>query len=186
MLKGYRKGTTGNGKRFTVASCYHFSVIWNKSEPFNFIFSFILLLFGVIITGPSLIFDGGFVLAGLIVIGSCLAIIAFLVGGMVLLGKSFDTYDTNTVRTVERSYNDMSKRDRKRFRKYLKASYRNLDLARPATELFRELKENRKPNNDSQILEAIQLEIKAIKDGKEVFNNSMNAAAKELAELREK
>jgi hypothetical protein len=185
MLKGYRK-SRGHGKRFTIPSCYHFSAVWNKSEPFNFIFSTILFLFGVVITGPALIFDGGFVLAGLIVIMSCLAVIAFLVGGMVVFGKSFDAFDTDTIRRVEQAYNEMPKKDRKRLRKYLKGSYTHLDLAPAASNLFAELKEDRKKNDGSELLEEIRAEIKAIKDGKEVFKNSMDAAAKELAELREK
>jgi hypothetical protein len=182
MLNGYRKRYSHGEANWMIPSCYSFSQ-WQNNMPFQMV-SLIAFPLALVIAGLISFTAGPFV--GLVVLGSGLVISGTLHATFwprVLSTRNRNTWDAVT--DADHAYMNMSKADRKRHKRYLKAVYRHPRLSSVAYTLFSNLKETRSPTNGDDVLEEMRGEIKKLEQQREISSAALHKAGIDLETLQE-
>lgn len=177
MLKGYRKKSRNMFDLFLVPSTYWFSKIINWNEIVNWIMlavtTLISLLFGIgFVIDPSVPDIAGYIIFAANAVASLPAV------AMMLFGNRVTISEFRIIRDAEERYNQMSRKDRKRYRKHLKSVYKHPEkLATTAKRLFTEHYENRPVENGDDMLQIMNEELKARADAKRIYEDSLSKAS---------
>jgi hypothetical protein len=179
MLKGHRTKTWGMYDLWMVPSTRWFSKIVNWNEFFNWAIA-ICTTFISLILGIGFVIDPGVPdIAGYIIF-AVNAICSLPMLFMVIFGTRHDSEAIYKINSVEVAYNNMSKKDRKKYKNYLHTLYKDpeRDLANNLTKLF---KHYELPVTDSKaeiVANLVTSELDVLERAKQIAEESMANAQK--------